>query len=149
MLERQELSDQFATLQETLDAIFRVTVLVQLSSTRASDISWTNEIQTLATSGNATAKRFLEFASVQRSQVAKRVSKTGTDARRAKFTKLQVETIRLYEEGNGKWKSAASAARDIAPKIVAMSAKGNGDLVADTPLPVRWIRNHISRHRGQ
>lgn len=69
---------------------------------------------------------------------AKKLAKTGGDARAGAFDKLEQETIRLYREGN--WRSVPEAALEITPKIVKMSRNGNGDLAPTTTKPLAWIR---------
>lgn len=75
------------------------------------------------------------------------VAKTGGDARSALFKALEVETIRLYKLG--KWRSLPLAARDITPKIVALSRHGNGDLVETTNKPLEWLRKYVKSEKSR
>lgn len=69
------------------------------------------------------------------------VARLGGSGRSAKFKKLQLETIRLFESSS--WHSAPKAALEITPAIVAMSKNGNGDLSPTTTKPLEWIRAYI------
>lgn len=69
---------------------------------------------------------------------ARTIATTGGAGRAAKFRPLEEETIRLYLAKE--WKSVPDAALEITPIIVAMSKRGNGDLVDATTKPLEWIR---------
>jgi hypothetical protein len=69
---------------------------------------------------------------------ARKIATTGGAGRAAKFKPLEDETIRLYLAKE--WKSVPDAALEITPIIVAMSKRGNGDLVDATTKPLEWIR---------
>lgn len=63
------------------------------------------------------------------------VAKAGGDGRAEKFKALEIETIKLYQEGS--WATVPLAAQEITPKIVAMSERA---LAPTTNKPLEWIR---------
>lgn len=73
------------------------------------------------------------------------IARTGGAGRSVKLKILQAETIRLYEAG--KWDSTPLAAQEIAPAIVALSAKEGPKLMPSTTKPLEWIRSHLKSKR--
>ena len=71
---------------------------------------------------------------------AAEIARSGGEGRAAKYQALEAETIRLYLEKE--WKAPA-AAKEITPKIVALSKGGAGDLAPTTQKPLEWIRAYI------
>ena len=70
------------------------------------------------------------------------IARTGGAGRSAKLKVLEAETIRLYEAG--KWDSTPLAAQEIAPLIVAFSAKEGPRLMPSTTKPLEWIRAYLN-----
>lgn len=82
----------------------------------------------------------------QKIEQSTKIAEAGGNGRALKFKSLQAATIELYKAGN--WPSIPLAALEITPKIIALSKKGNGELVPTTTKPIQWIRAYVKSQKG-
>jgi hypothetical protein len=73
-------------------------------------------------------------------------AKKGGDAKSARLRPAEAQTIKLYKLGT--WKSAALAAAELTPQIVAYSRNGKGDLSPSTTKPLEWIRAYLRSQKS-